>query len=258
MNKISKSTPVPDILLTRGEELKAKLIEQADNGETNFSFSSEVYADSTVKDRLKSDQHNKCSYCERYLNGDFGDVEHFRPKKAYQQSFGSAMNWPGYYWLAYNWDNLLLSCSECNRSFKKNLFPLEDEHKRDVPHRNVTQEVSLLINPTSEDPGRFVCFEEHIVKARVIDGAESSKGKATIDILKLNDRADLVEARRRKWNEYQTIKKSIAVIRSMLHNVNMSDYAEDMRDAILSQQRCLEEISSNMSEFTGMFKHQKD
>ena len=38
MNKIAKSTPVPDILLTRGEELKAELIEQADNGETNLSF----------------------------------------------------------------------------------------------------------------------------------------------------------------------------------------------------------------------------
>lgn len=87
MNKIAKSTPVPDILLTRGEELKAELIEQADNGETNLSFCSEVYADSTVKDRLKSDQHNKCSYCERYLNGDFGDVEHFRPKKSLSAVF---------------------------------------------------------------------------------------------------------------------------------------------------------------------------
>lgn len=256
MNKIAKSTPVPDILLTRGEELKAELIEQADNGETNLSFCSEVYADSTVKDRLKSDQHNKCSYCERYLNGDFGDVEHFRPKKAYQQSFGSAINRPGYYWLAYNWDNLLLSCSECNRSFKKNLFPLEDEHKRDIPHRNVTREVSSLINPTSEDPGLFVSFEEHIIKARVIDGTESSRGKATIDILKLNDRADLVESRRRKRNMYQDIKKSISVCMSILDDGDTCNCAEVIRDFLMIQQGLLKDMMLDNSEFTGMFKYQ--
>lgn len=120
----------------------------------------------------------------------------------------------------------------------------------------MTREVSSLINPTSEDPGLFVSFEEHIIKARVIDGTESSRGKATIDILKLNDRADLVESRRRKWNMYQDIKKSISVCMSILDDGDTCNCAEVIRDFLMIQQGLLKDMMSDNSEFTGMFKYQ--
>jgi len=258
MNKIEKNSQVPDILLTRGEQLKRELIEQADREESKFSFYSEVYAHSTVKECLELDQYNKCAYCERYRNGDFGDVEHFRPKNGYQQSSKTPINKPGYYWLAYDWDNMLLSCSECNRVFKKNLFPLRDERKRGVSCRNIEDEEPLLINPVSDNPAQYICFEAHVIKAITINETESIKGKMTIDVFKLNDREDLVESRRRKWNEYQDRIKTISVIRLVLNIGIMDDHANELREVLLLQQNSLKDILSDKSEFAGMFKYQKD
>ena len=55
--------------------------------------------------------------CLRCHN-DRGDVEHFRPKSA-------VLDDPlhgGYWWLAYDFQNYLLSCSLCNRVRKKTRF----------------------------------------------------------------------------------------------------------------------------------------
>jgi hypothetical protein len=48
----------------------------------------------------------------------------FRPKGGWVQNDGDALTQPGYYWLAYEWSNLLISCQLCNQEFKKNRFPL--------------------------------------------------------------------------------------------------------------------------------------
>ena len=67
----------------------------------------------------------KCAYCEQEIYGDqHVDMEHFRP-----HSSVSDLNWirvrvvmdgveiahPGYYWLAYDWKNLLPACVLCNQ-----------------------------------------------------------------------------------------------------------------------------------------------
>lgn len=64
-----------------------------------------------AKDELKNDTHNKCAYCEAPTSVvAFGDVEHFRPKSKY-------------WWLAYCYDNFLVSCQLCNQKFKGAKFP---------------------------------------------------------------------------------------------------------------------------------------
>jgi 5-methylcytosine-specific restriction endonuclease McrA len=111
-----------------------------ETGKKRFSFSSNIYADPTVKDALIEAQYGKCCFCERLVGGD-GDVEHFRPKRGYCQNKGERIQRPGYYWLAYNWDNLYLSCSSCNQRQKRNLFPLSDPQKRAHLHNNdISQE----------------------------------------------------------------------------------------------------------------------
>jgi hypothetical protein len=90
-----------------------------------FDFASSIYAHESVKEALIKAQHQKCCFCERIV-GKNGDVEHFRPKGAYQQAQGESLKYPAYYWLAYKWENLYLSCSSCNSRHKKNLFPLQD------------------------------------------------------------------------------------------------------------------------------------
>lgn len=169
-----------------------------------------LYKGADVKQQLKEDQHSKCVYCECKLNGDYGHVEHFRPKGGYTIPPSNALKKPGYYWLAYEWSNLLLSCSICNTSYKQNHFALEDESQRDIAHQNISNEVSLLINPSAEDPSIYIEFHQHIVAPKIINGKESVKGRHTIELLKLNERMDLVENRRETWEKFkkwETIRK---------------------------------------------------
>ena len=72
--------------------------------------------------------HGKCAYCEQVVTGDqHGDVEHYRPKGAvtdaenqtvYVVVDGQHRAHPGYYWLAYDWKNLLPACIRCNQLSK--------------------------------------------------------------------------------------------------------------------------------------------
>ena len=94
--------------------------------------------------------HKKCAYCEfKYKAGLTGDVEHYRPKGRFLTSDGKTI-WPGYYWLAATWTNLVPVCSMCNRTNvvidptdgtrtddrKGERFPLADESRRAKPERS--------------------------------------------------------------------------------------------------------------------------
>src|SRR4051812_1734670 len=52
----------------------------------------------------------KCAYCESPLGMEVaGGSDHFRPIR----SVAEHPDHPGYYWLAYDWDNLLPACGMC-------------------------------------------------------------------------------------------------------------------------------------------------
>ena len=62
-------------------------------------------------ERLIAESGGKCAYCESPTTVvAYGDVEHYRPTSKY-------------WWLAYCYDNYLVSCQLCNRLFKGNRFP---------------------------------------------------------------------------------------------------------------------------------------
>lgn len=191
MRKISKSAAIPKSLQGVKPPISPETIDN------------DLYKRKDVKDQLKKDQHQKCAYCECRLNGDYGDVEHFRPKKAYSIHLDNTLITPGYYWLAYEWRNLLLSCTTCNRKFKANHFVLEDETKRDIANKNISQEKPLLVNPADEDPADYIEFHQHIAVPKVIDGAVSAKGKHTIALFELNSRSELVNYRREAWECFE-------------------------------------------------------
>lgn len=153
---------------------------------TPMEFDSRIYGDSTVKDLLKSDQHQKCCFCESmFTKTSFGDVEHFRPKTAYKKVGTKAYVYPGYYWLAYDWTNLLFSCEICNRTFKKNEFPLGNELTRKLFHNHINtlvDEDRLLIDPTIENPADFMTFKQEVP----VPVSGSTKGDKTIEVLKLD------------------------------------------------------------------------
>jgi uncharacterized protein (TIGR02646 family) len=199
MIRIYKTTTIPAILATEGLAKRNALNVAYTNNPhhyisapgvkikslTPMDFDNGVYGDSTVKDQLIADQHEKCCFCEsKLLETSYGDVEHFRPKRAYQKLNSKKLNYPGYYWLAYDWDNLMFSCEKCNRSYKRNQFPLLTEGTRKLHHNHsnlLEKEDNLLINPNVENPGEFITFLEET--PHPING--SVRGAKTIEVFKL-------------------------------------------------------------------------
>jgi hypothetical protein len=191
MIRIKKPRRGPGILRTKGAERTARdrALLLADPA-AELTFDSSVYGHETVRDALCAAQHNKCAFCERRVEC---AVEHYRPKSALKQADGEPMERPGYWWLAYRWENLLLACDPCNSRHKRELFPLELPSRRArKPEHSLRRESPLLLNPAETDPALHITFDSEFAKP--VDG--SKVGVKTIEVLRLNDRVPLVESRR--------------------------------------------------------------
>ena len=137
----------------------------------------EYYKKKYVKDILMRMHHKKCCYCEtkRYTPSDL-HVEHFRPKGAVRQSRAEKDKYPGYYWLTYCWDNLLMACPDCNTT-KDTMFPLENPAQRARSHNDdLTKECERFVNPTVEDPRDHIRFVEDLPVARTKRGCHTIEG----------------------------------------------------------------------------------
>ena len=160
-----------------------------------------IYAAPDVKKRLKADQHGKCAYCETlFLHSSPGDVEHYRPKAGYRQAPASPVQGPGYYWLAYEWSNLLFACEDCNRIRKRQLFPLRNDPvgRARNHHHDLMQEVPLLLNPATEAaPESHLTFIDEAAKGL------TPEGKASVTAYALN-RPELLEDRRERLRNLQS------------------------------------------------------
>lgn len=173
-----------------------------------FEFESKIYGAVQVKDALIAMQHGKCAYCE----GDFrafsyGDTEHQRPKAYSQQNVGAPTIRPGYYWLAYDWSNLVLSCERCNRSRKRNLFPLGNPGARAMTPEAVANEEPLLLDPTGEvDPRTQIRFENGVPTGL------SEIGWTTIECLNL----DRIELNGHRWRHLRHITALQKLVRAGL------------------------------------------
>lgn len=159
-------------------------------GKKKFQSKRSIYASKEVKRILSAAQHNKCCYCEKRFRAPINlAVEHFRPKTGVRQSRKLKEECPGYYWLAYEWDNLLLSCHDCNSSWKQTLFPLANPKNRVRSHHgNISIERALLINPVKDWPRKHIRFRDDAPEP------QTQRGRVTITTLGL-DRPPLREDR---------------------------------------------------------------
>ncbi|WNG13592.1 hypothetical protein [Cystobacter fuscus] len=178
-----------------------------ETGKKSFEFDSGLYGHETVKAALRKAQHLKCAFCEsNFAHISYGDVEHFRPKAGWRQKEKEPLGRPGYYWLAYEWTNLFLSCTLCNQQFKRNLFPLKTPKRRARNHKDdVSVEDPLLLDPAADDPETFISFRQEVPYA--VEG--NKRGETTIRTLGLR-RVELAEQRRRHLSHVkalQTISK---------------------------------------------------
>lgn len=146
-----------------------------------------TYKEPEVRQALCTMQHGKCAYCERQIEVAWEPVEHYRP-------------FAKYWWLAYDWKNLLAACNNCNSGAKKDQFPLADERKRLVAHQPPPGlEQPLVLDPSSVDPTtdpelHLTFVEEPNGKWCIAPKNGSRQGKKTIEICKLG-RSHLNELR---------------------------------------------------------------
>jgi uncharacterized protein (TIGR02646 family) len=199
MIRIDRGDPPEDFLELAS--VTRELCEAYDRGDLDFEFDSKLYG--RAKPGLSDAQHGKCAFCEaKILHTQPGDVEHFRPKKAWCEAAGKPLQRPGYYWLAYEWTNLVLSCEECNRRGKKNLFPLADETKRArTHHARLEDEEPLFVDPAAEDPGEHLGFRQEVLFPR------TERGLVTLDTLDLN-RGTLQEHRREHLAKIRSLREA--------------------------------------------------
>jgi hypothetical protein len=165
--------------------------------------------------------HEKCAYCEGKVAANFPlDVEHYRPKKEVTENRLSTGH-QGYFWLAYEWYNLILACRNCNSNHssrcdgeyvpnpgKLNEFPVSGKRVTE-PSGNPEQwqaelegEEPLLLNPYSDNPAEHIAFDD---KGVPYPYNQSERGRQTIKICHL-DRFELIEARRDKAKESVRIR----------------------------------------------------
>jgi len=138
----------------------------------------------------------RCAYCESAIGvTDAWQVELFRPR-AMAVGLDGETTRPGYWWLAYSWENSYLACAQCNRN-KANRFPVAGPRALE-PGDDLTAERALLLDPCADDPDEHLVFNDQGLVASAsrpdADGG-FDRGAITIDILGLN-RPGLVEARR--------------------------------------------------------------
>ena len=212
MIKIEKPAKPPKILLEKGAVENKKNCAAYDRSPTDYrsgrrNFKPKgIYRAQSVKNVLRRAQYKKCCYCESKVSHiDHGDVEHYRPKGAVKQTKGQRVEYPGYYWLTYDWNNLLFSCAVCNQSHKGTLFPLKNPDARARSHHDsIDGEQPLFVNPAIEDPRRHIRFqgESPVPRTKV--------GRKTIEGIGLR-REDLEDRRRKRLQELRALRYIIEI-----------------------------------------------
>lgn len=131
----------------------------------------------------------RCMYCDE---GHGHQIEHFRPKADYSAE-------------AFNWDNLLWVCGECNTQ-KNRLF--DDQ----------------IVNPTLDDP--FDHLELAFREGRFLARKKSVRGKMTLERLRRLDEQNLIKGRKSAFDLIQVLlegfpkagKEKRAQIRNVIVN----------------------------------------
>ncbi|MEM8994725.1 MAG: AAA family ATPase [Acidobacteriota bacterium] len=141
-----------------------------------------------------------CAYCGAPVDAESLEVGHIRPR-------ANTVNFSGehfprhYFWLAFEWSNLVPMCRPCSVA-RGNRFPLVSEADRipvpaspdfdaDAMEVAVAAEPALLVDPTREDPEEHFTYDLPTGEVAPL----TERGDVTIELFDLN-RPELVEARR--------------------------------------------------------------
>jgi len=148
---------------------------------------------------------------------------------------------PGYYWLAYDWRNLLPSCAICNQP-KSTLFPVVGRHAQ-APNEEINEK-PLLINPISEleddNPELHLSVDPHTGIMSPVN--DSLRGAMCIKLFRLNEREQLVDER----------KKIRRITNTMV--TELYEALQKTGDPTYSERQAYQEIIKCYEELIGVFK----
>lgn len=145
----------------------AKVLAETDPDARKALFKLELYRTrwTAVRDAFEEHSGGKCWYVECRSPGANHDIDHYRPKSRVAED----PTHPGYYWLAFEWKNLRLSCQRANRlqrdpesgetGGKGDRFPLVNpESRARAPHDDLSIEIPAIVDPTNADDVAMLTF----------------------------------------------------------------------------------------------------
>lgn len=188
----------------------------------------------------------KCVWCEQGAEPRGIDVEHYRPKARLDAWKGSPdiesktppavvpLSKDGYWWLAFQWENLTVACKDCNQTWKRNLFPVRVRHA--CVEGVEKNEQPLLLDPAS--PTFRASDHFRWARSGVIEPI-TDEGRETIITCGLN-RVALRVARRQKMDDIMEAVREF--------NIAAERHPIDEYRALVK----LQKFGSEMEEFTGM------
>jgi 5-methylcytosine-specific restriction endonuclease McrA len=207
----------------RAREARNLLIEKMNHGE-RISIRDELYKE--MREIIFEAFRGKCAYCEsKFVLDQTGQVEHFRPKgKVHDeddkpvliqdQPGGPSRPHPGYFWLAYDWHNLLPACEKCNQTPRKrenrsvgkgNRFPVAGRAWAVHPDEE-NNEHPLLIHPVLQEPADHLILDP----TTGVMASKTPEGEMAIRVFGLNLRG-LPDERRRAYDEVVACYTTLAV-----------------------------------------------
>lgn len=142
--------------------------------------------------------HDKCWYCETWIDRDDLVIDHYRPKGRVFEEVGDNQ---GYWWLAFRARNFRLACKYCNevrideesgeKGGKGTHFPLlEGSVRATAEHRSTDDEHPILLDPiemADVDQLMFLADSSACPKyERDVDPTSFERADRTITILNLN------------------------------------------------------------------------
>jgi hypothetical protein len=105
----------------------------------------------------------KCWYCQSKDIRSPKPVDHFRPKSAVKE----CPEHPGYWWLAFSWENFRYSCTYCNSAHenerkgggKQDHFPIIDPKKRQFKPGTLLEEKPVLLDPCNLGDSKLITYD---------------------------------------------------------------------------------------------------
>ncbi len=198
---------------------------------------------SQVRDELNKIYYKKCAYCESFESS--AQIEHYRPKNKVTKAGTNN----GYFWLCFEWSNLVPACFDCNKigTGKGNKFPTittSVQRKFGVPrnadlslrldyfiHNSayLSSEKPFLLHPEYDEPKHFFKFEwvQNQSYLNLIGTDNENRGDETIKICDLN-RENLGNNRGQRLND--------VIITPILANLGL----------FFNLQKTLEELSRDL------------